>query len=112
MDYLKERRDFFNRMPCIVDMNMAYSSIEPKINDNDKIVQVVKPRSERMFTVYYFHRIYNDDRIYKCKARFSVLPEPVKRYMKSRKMRESSNGGYKWDGAPEPDKNNKQLSFF
>lgn len=110
MDYLKERRDFFNKMPCIVDMDMMHG--KPQVNENDRIVQVVKKKHDSSFTVYYFHRIYNDDGIYKCKARFTVLPEPVKQYMKSRKMRESSDGGYKWDGAPEPDKNNKQLSFF
>ena len=107
MDYLKEQHDFFNKMPCIVNLD---SEVKEKqvIDENDRIVKVVKPKRESCFTVYYFHRIYNDDRIYKCKLRFIKLPEVVKRYMKSRKMREYSEG-YKWDG---PEVTSTQLSFF
>ena len=111
MDYQKELHDFFSKCPPGI-VKMDWERIEPKIVDEDRIVQVVKPKKESRFTVYYFHRIYNDDRIYKCKATFSVLPESVKRYMRSRAMRESADGSYKWDGAPAPEKNDKQLTFF
>lgn len=70
--------DFFNKMPCIVDMNTAYPS-KKKIDDNDKIVRVeLIKETYPYYTVYYFHRIFNDDRIYKCSLRMNALPDAIK----------------------------------
>ena len=105
-EYKKELRDFFNRMPCIVDMDFAYPSKKP-IDDKDKIVQVQKTKGENEYTVYYFHKIYNDDRIYKCQVRFRVeLPEVVKEYIRKRTPKEG-HFYITWEG----DEENTQLQF-
>lgn len=86
---MKAIDDFFNKLPGIVDMDMERG--KPVIESDDKIVRVEydKKSSYNFFTVYYLHRIYNDDRIYKCKARFKVLPEIVKRWINDRTPKEN-----------------------
>ncbi|MBP5431007.1 hypothetical protein [Ruminococcus sp.] len=107
-DAEKELRDFFNRMPCIVDMN-SFARGRPIINAIDRIVQVERDKcSDSHFTVYYYHRIYSDDRIYKCKARFKVLPDIVKTYISERFPKETAYC-VKWNDLCEK---NTQLSFF
>lgn len=98
--------DFFNKMPCIVDMNGGRE--KPEIREEDEIVQVEYVKeSYPFFRVYYFHRIYNDDRIYKCEARFKRLPDIVRRWTEEREPKEN-NRCIKWNGEA---RKNVQLSF-
>lgn len=98
--------DFFTRMPCIVRMNECYPD-KLDIADDDKIVRVEHHKTAYpYYTVYYFHRIYNDDRIYKCSARFKVLPEIVKQWI-SKRVPFENGFRIKWEG----DEENPQLTF-
>lgn len=90
-------KDFFNKMPCIVDMNIAYPS-EEKIDDNDKIVRVeLNKEAYPYYTVYYFHRIYNDDRIYKCALRMKSLNEVIQKWCDERDPIETKSFT-RWEG--------------
>jgi len=82
-------QDFFNKLPGIVDMDIERE--KPAIKSDDKIVRVeyAKKDSYPCFTVYYLHAIYNDDRIYKCQARFKVLPEIVRQWVNERTPKEN-----------------------
>ena len=82
-------QDFFDKLPGIVDMGIECE--KPVVENDDKIVRVEygKKDSYPYFTVYYLHRIYNDDRIYKCKARFKVLPEIVRQWINERTPKEN-----------------------
>lgn len=89
--------DFFNKMPCIVDMGW-YS--EDKISDDDKIVRIeLSKESFPIYTVYYFHRIYNDDLIYKCQFRCKVLPCALQRWALVRNSQENQRR-IRWEGEP------------
>lgn len=102
--------DFFNKMPCIVDMNIEKPD-KQIIADEDRIVRVEYHKKHHntaypYYTVYYFHRIYNDDRIYKCSQRFMVLPEIVKQWI-SKRVPIENGFRIKWEG----DEENPQLTF-
>ena len=85
---------FFTKMTCIVRMDQSFPS--PIITEEDRIVRVEKFKISYIYTVYYFHRIYNDDRIYKCSARFKTLPEFVQKWMMQRDLKE--NGAFvRWE---------------
>ena len=89
--------DFFNKMPCIVDMGW-YS--EDKISEDDKIVRVeLSKESYPCYTVYYYHRIHNDDRIYKCSLRFKALPKALRDWTLTRNPQEN-HSRIKWEGEP------------
>lgn len=94
-DPKKELRDFFDKVPPgIVDMGCMKG--EPIVAPEDRIVQVVLEKGTHpVYSVYYYHRIYNDDRVYKCHARFRRLPDTVKRFM-SEHVENVTPFGTKW----------------
>lgn len=96
-DPKKELRDFFDKVPPgIVDMGCMKG--EPIVAPEDRIVQVefnYKKDTHPVYSVYYYHRIYNDDRVYKCHARFRRLPDIVRRFM-SEHVKEVTPFGIKW----------------
>ena len=90
--------DFFNRMPCIVDMDSMNVEGE-KICEDDKIVRIeLIKETYSYYTVYYYHRIYNDDRIYKCKIRLKALPKMLQDWKYARAPRENQFMVV-WEGA-------------
>lgn len=75
--------DFFNKMPCICQMNNQMG--RPAFSDDDKIVRVeLRKEAYPYYTVYYFHRIYNDDRIYKCALRMKTLRDSIQKWCDER----------------------------
>ena len=75
--------DFFNKMPCICQMNNQME--RPAFSDDDKIVRVeLRKEAYPYYTVYYFHRIYNDDRIYKCALRMKTLCDSIQKWCDER----------------------------
>lgn len=88
--------DFFNKMPCICQMNNQMG--RPAISDDDKIVRVeLNKETYPYYTVYYFHRIYNDDRIYKCALRMKTLPEFIQKWCDERDPIETKSFT-RWEG--------------
>ena len=88
--------DFFNKMPCICQMNNQMG--RPAISDDDKIVRVeLNKETYPYYTVYYFHRIYNDDRIYKCVLRMKTLPEFIQKWCDKREPLETKRLA-RWEG--------------
>lgn len=76
-------RNFFNKMPCICQMNNQMR--RPAFSDDDKIVRVELTKGAYpYYTVYYFHRIYNDDRIYKCALRMKTLRDSIQKWCDKR----------------------------
>lgn len=100
-------KDFFNKMPCIVRMNEAYPD-KLDIATSDEIVRVeLNKTAYPYYEVYYTHRIFDDDRIYKCSQRFKVLPKLVLDWIS--KCVPIENGfRIKW----EDDEENRQLTLF
>lgn len=97
--------DFFNKMPCIVDMNACHEP--PTVKDDDTIVRVEYGKTAYpYYKVYFLRRIYNDDRIYKCKATFKRLPETAQKWI-SRRVPWENGFLIRWEG----DEENTQLRF-
>jgi len=91
-------KDFFTKMPCIVDTNRSFEG--PSIADDDTIVRVEYRKSMYpWYTVYYLHRLFGDERVYKCKAQFKCLPDAVKNWISERTPMENSYL-IRWEGVP------------
>ena len=90
-------KDFFNKMPCIVNMSSFSGTDEEKLLETDEIVRIER-RKEMLpyYEVYYLHRIYNDDRIYKCSLRLKHLPDWLRCWMEKRDPKETQLSQY-WD---------------
>lgn len=83
----KKNSDFFDRMPCIVDMRNMFS--DHTIYETDSIVRVVLSKDTYpRYTVYFYRHIYNDDRKYKCKDTFYALPEVALKWIQGRELKE------------------------
>lgn len=83
--------DFFNKMPCIVDVSTSGGRKE--ITEQDELVRVQYEKNSypHRYTVYYLARLLNDDRVFKCAQTFSPnrLPEIVWKWMEQREQKES-----------------------
>jgi len=90
-------KDFFNKMPCIVNMSSFSGTDEEKLLETDEIVRIER-RKEMLpyYEVYYLHSIYNDDRIYKCCLRLKNLPEWLMQWINQRDLKETPISQY-WD---------------
>ena len=88
-------KDFFSKGPCIVDMD--YYPSEGSLLETDEIVRIERRKeSYPYYQIYYLHRLYADDRIYKCKLRLKQLPEWLKSWMEKREPKETQLSQY-WD---------------
>ena len=97
--------DFFNKMPCICQMNNQMGM--PAFSDDDKIVRVeLSKEAYPYYTVYYFHRIYNDDRIYKCALRMKTLRDVIQKWCDKRDPIETTSF-IRWEG----EERSNQLTF-
>lgn len=89
-------KDFFNKMPCICQMNNQMG--RPAFSADDKIVRVeLNKETYPYYTVYYFHRIYDDDRIYKCALRMKSLNEVIQKWCDERDPIETKSFT-RWEG--------------
>lgn len=82
--------DFFNKMPCIVDVSTSGGRKE--ITEQDELVRVQYGKtSYPYYTVYYLARLFDDDRVYKCSQTFSPnrLPKIVQKWMEQREQKEA-----------------------
>lgn len=91
-------KDFLNKMPCIVDMNSFSGSDEEKLLETDEIIRVEFQKRDTYpcYKIFYLHRIYNDDRVYKCMLRLKKLPEWLRSWINERETKETPLHQY-WD---------------
>ena len=99
-------KDFFNKMPCIVDMAVMKGPHTITEEDTIVCVELDKKDTYPYYTVYYLHRIYNDDRIYKCALRMRTLPDLVRAWC-NRRFPSDNTMRTRWEGEEET----KQLRF-
>lgn len=87
---MKNISDFFNKMPCIVDISISGGRKE--ITEQDELVRVQYEKNSypHRYTVYYLARLFNDDRVYKCAQTFLPyqLPEIVQQWMEQHEQKE------------------------